>query len=82
MPDLLAGAAAFVFEHIEIHSPTGVFHLDAQRHQGSQRFFLRFLTGQSYQSAAMAPGQGGHTRLQSHIEIGRSTPAGQVEDQQ
>ena len=30
----------------------------------------------------MAPGQSGHARLQRHIEVGRSSPGGQIEDQQ
>lgn len=30
----------------------------------------------------MAAGQGGHTRLQGHVEVGRTAPGGQIQDQQ
>jgi hypothetical protein len=81
-PDFLAGTPAFVFEDIEIHSPTGVFRLGAQRHQRTQRFFLWFLSGEGYQGATVTAGQCGHTRLQGHVEVGRTHPGGQIEDQQ
>ncbi|MBS2036790.1 hypothetical protein JST97_17500 [bacterium] len=41
-----------------------------------------FFSGQGYQPASMAPSQGRHTRLQSHIQGGRATPGGQVQDNQ
>lgn len=81
-PDFLAGTPALVFEDIEIHSPTGVFRLGAQRHQRTQRFFLWLLSSECYQGATVTAGQCGHTRLQGHIEVGRTSPGSQIENQQ